>query len=122
MLPTMPLRSLRHAVTRRGLRDMTKVIARYNTTSGLAGCYMPDHVGSPTVYTRRKDLAEHIRYELQMMEWPASLFKQVKLTNLWAFIKRNGSSSAHFSIHYKQWVLEFHGLTEQEFKDQSDED
>lgn len=96
-------------------------IARYNTTSGLAGCYMPDNIGGPLEFTRRKDLAEHIRYELEFMEWPASLFKQVKLTNLWRFIKRNGSSSAHFSIHYKQWVLEFHGLTKEEFQQQERE-
>lgn len=96
-------------------------IARYNTTSGLAGCYMPDNVGGPVEFTRRKDLAEHIRYELEHLEWPASLIRQVKLNRLWSFIKRNGSSSAHFSLHYKHYVLEFHGLTEDEFKQQESE-
>jgi hypothetical protein len=93
-------------------------IARYNTTSGLAGCYMPDNIGGPVCFTRRKDLADHIRYELSFLEWPASCIKQVKLERLWSFIKRHGSSTAHFSIHYKQFVLEFHGLTEAEFEQQ----
>jgi hypothetical protein len=91
-------------------------IARYNTTSGLAGCYMPDNVGGPLEFTRRKDLAAHIRYELEFLEWPAGLIREVKLNRLWAFIKKHGSSTAHFAIHYKQFVLEFHGLTEDEFK------
>ena len=97
---------------------MAKTVARYNTTSGLAGCYLPNNVGGPLEFTRRKDLAAHIRYELEFLEWPASLVKEVKLTALWRFIKRNGASTAHFSIHYKNEVLEFHGLTEDELKAQ----
>lgn len=97
------------------------VVARYNTTSGLAGCYMPDNVGGPLEFRRRKDLVEHVRYELSFLEWPASCIKQVKFTQLWEFICHNGSSSAHFSIHYKGNVLQFHGLTEEEFAQQERE-
>jgi hypothetical protein len=82
---------------------------------------MPDNVGGPLEFSRRKDLASHIRYELEFLEWPASLIHQVKLGKLWSFIKAHGSSTAHFSIYYKQYVLEFHGLTEEEFKQQSAE-
>jgi hypothetical protein len=34
---------------------------------------------------------------------------------LWAFIKRHGSSSAHFTITHKGYELAFYGLTEEEF-------
>ena len=100
---------------------MANVIARYNTTSGLVGGYMPDNVGGPLMFTRRKDLAEHIRYELSFLEWPASCIKQVKLGKLWSFIKAHGSSTAHFSIYHKNQVLQFNGLTEAEFRQQEAE-
>jgi hypothetical protein len=97
-------------------------VARYSVTSGLAGCYMPDNCGGPREFTRRTDLADAIRYEIEFQEWPASCIKQVKLTDLWKFIKHNGSSSAHFAIHHKQYVIEFHGLTEDEYNQQVAED
>jgi hypothetical protein len=100
---------------------MPRAIVRYAVTFGLAGCYMPDsHDGAFEVY-RRKDLADLIRSELETYDLPKSAFNQVRLTNLWRFIKRNGSSSAHFSIHHEGHALEFHGLTEAEYAQQQKE-
>ena len=101
---------------------MPKPIARYTVTFGLSGCYMPDSVSGPLEFTTRKELAEFIRSELQVYDLPASLFRQVRMRNLWTFIKRHGSSSAHFALHHGANALEFHGLTEDEFNEQSGEE
>lgn len=45
-----------------------------------------------------------------------SLFREVKIRDLWRFIQRHGSSSAHFSIRYRAHEIAFHGLTEEEFR------
>lgn len=101
---------------------MAKPIARYNVTFGLSGCYMPDSVSGPMEFTTRKALAEFIRDELRNYELPASLFRQVRMRNLWSFIKRHGSSTAHFALHHGANALEFHGLTEDEFNEQNAEE
>lgn len=94
-------------------------IARYTVTNGLQGCYMPDNCSGPMEFYTRKALADNIRYELEQLDFPASLFGDVRIRNLWAFIKRNGSSCAHFSLYHNGYALEFHGLTEEEFEQQS---
>jgi hypothetical protein len=100
---------------------MAKTIkARYSVYSGLAGCYMPDYHSGPHFFNRRKDLAAHIRYELEWRDWPANLIREVNLTRLWSFIKSNGSSSAHFKIYYKSEVLAFNGLTEAEYQEMAE--
>ena len=97
-------------------------IARYSITSGLSGCYMPNSVSGPYAFGSRKELADAIRYEIEFMGWPTSLFRQVRIANLWDFIKRNGSSSAHFSIYYGAEEIAFHGLTEEEFEAGQEDD
>lgn len=96
--------------------------ARYAITFGLQGCYMPDsHDGAFEVSTRR-ELASLIRNELATYELPKRLFREVRINRLWSFIKRNGSSSAHFCLIHRESVLQFHGLTEEEFNQQNKDD
>lgn len=97
---------------------MATPIARYSVTFGLRGCYMPDSCSGPYVFSTRRDLAEHIRSEIESYDLPKSLFREVRMRNLWAHIKRHGSSTAHFSLHHGANALEFHGLTEEEFNEQ----
>jgi hypothetical protein len=97
-------------------------IARYAVTFGLSGCYMPDYHGCAFEVTTRRELAAAIRDELRMLDLPASLFREVGINRLWAFIKRYGSSSAHFSLHHGANVLQFHGLTEEEFQQQQEQE
>lgn len=87
----------------------------YCANFGLAGCYLPDSQSYPYAGTTRKELAEYIRCELDIYDLPKSLFNEVKISRLWSFIKRNGSSTAHFNLHHKQYCLSFNGLTEEEF-------
>lgn len=94
---------------------MAKKTAYYTITNGLAGCYMPDHNSGPVFATSRKMLADIIRYEIERLDWPASMFKEVKIRRLWSFIARNGSSVAHFGLQREGYELAFHGLTEDEF-------
>ena len=99
---------------------MARPVARYAVTFGLAGCYMPDsHDGAFECATRR-ELADLIRSELEVYELPKSLFREVRINRLWSCIKRNGSSSAHFSLIHDGHSLSFHGLTEEEFQRESD--
>src|SRR5690349_19393418 len=95
--------------------------ARYAVTFGLAGCYLPDSHGGAFEITRRKDLAALIRDLIDMYELPKHSVRQVPLTSLWRHIKRNGSSSAHFSIYHGDHVLSFHGLTAEEYAQQQDD-
>ena len=99
---------------------MSRPVARYTITSGLAGCYMPDSNSGPQEYTTRKALADAIRYEIEFQDWPASLFREVRIRDLWRHIVRHGSSSAHFSIQYAAHEIAFHGLTEEEYNEQSE--
>lgn len=88
--------------------------ARYSVSYGLSGCYMPDDVSGPYVFHSRGDLAAFIRGEIDRLEWPASRFAEVRIRDLWGFIKRRGSSCAHFSIEHEGCSLSFHGLTQEE--------
>lgn len=93
-----------------------RAVARYSVSYGLAGCYLPDSHSGVYEVTRRRDLAGIIREELRMYDMPASLFRDVHLRRLWRFIKRNGSSVAHFSLYHGDYVLAFCGLTQVEYE------
>jgi len=90
-------------------------VARYSVSFGLAGCYLPDSHGGVYEVTRRTDLADIIREELRMYDLPACLFRDAHVRRLWRFIKRNGSSVAHFSLYHGDHVLAFNGLTQAEY-------
>lgn len=96
-----------------------KTIARYSIYQGMTGCYMPDSHYGAQEFTTRKELAAAIRDYLEYADLPACLFNDVKITRLWQFIKRNGSSSAHFNLSHKGYSLYFSGLTEEEFINES---
>lgn len=89
----------------------------YAITHGLAGCYMPDY-GFATAIATRGELADLIRHELELAEFPARLFREVRIRKLWAFLKRHGSSCAHFHIEHKGRSVAFHGLTAEEYATQ----
>jgi hypothetical protein len=97
---------------------MSVPVARYAITFGLQGCYMPDSHGGAFECTTRRKLADLIRDELRQYDLPAYLFRDVRIRRLWGFIRRYGSSTAHFSLCHGSNVLQFHGLTEQEYADQ----
>jgi hypothetical protein len=94
---------------------MTRNVARYAVTFGLAGLYMPNSHDGAHEFTTRRELANYIRDALQMYGLPSSLFGQVHIRRLWGFIVRNGSSVAHFSLTHGDNELAFHGLTEEEY-------
>lgn len=94
---------------------MARNVAQYSVTVGLQGCYMPDsHYGAFQFDTRRELLA-FARSEIEAQGFPANTFRQIKWTRLWQFIRRNGSSVAHFTIDYQGREIAFHGLTSDEF-------
>lgn len=99
------------------------VCCYYALTNGLAGCYMPDSHWGAYCSTRRKDLMAIIRDTLDMLDAPKSAIRQVKWRNVWHHAKRHGTSSLHFSIEISPgYVLSFHGLTEDEYNEQTRDD
>ena len=101
---------------------MAKAATCYFTlTYGLQGCYMPDSHWGPHAVCRRKDLIAAVRDTLEMLDAPKSALRQVNWTRLWAQAKRSGTSSIHFAIATDgRNMLEFHGLTEAEYLEQSE--
>ena len=95
-------------------------IARYAVTFGLRGCYMPDSHEGAYEFSTRRELASFIRGELEAFDMPTRLFRKVRLRRLWRFISRHGSSTAHFSLYHGANALEFHGLTEDEYREQAE--
>ncbi len=95
--------------------------ARYTVTSGLAGLYTPNDNSGPIEFTHRSELVAYIRQEMDYHEFPASLFREIGVRELWKFIARHGSSSAHFSVQHGDYEIAFHGLTEEEFKQEEEE-
>lgn len=101
---------------------MTQKIARYAVTFGLSGCYMPDSHEGAHEFATREQLAEFIRGELEVFDLPACLFREVRISRLWGFIQRHGSSTAHFRLCHGANELAFRGLTEDEFNEQNAEE
>lgn len=94
---------------------MSRNVAQYSVTVGLSGMYMPDsHYGAFQFDTRR-ELIEFAKSEIEAQDFPKSAIRQIKWIRLWQFIKRNGSSVAHFSIDHNGREIAFHGLTHAEF-------
>jgi hypothetical protein len=88
---------------------------RYSISNGLDGCYMPDNVSGPYVGTTRRELVSIIKHQLEWLDWPSSLIREVKIKAIWRFIKAaKNSSVVHFSIVHKGYALSFNGLTEEE--------
>ena len=92
------------------------VRAFYSINFGLEGCYMPDSFGGAIEINSRKAFAEMIRDELRLYELPQNLFRQAHVRRMWSFIKRHGSSTAHFTLYHKGNALRFIGLTGYEYQ------
>jgi hypothetical protein len=45
---------------------MTSITWRYSISTGLSGCYMPNHISGPYTGTTRRELAGLIRDEIRM--------------------------------------------------------
>jgi len=98
-----------------------KTIARYAVNFGLEGCYTPESYSGPFKCDTRRDLAKFIREQLNLHDLPKSLFSEVHITRLWSFIKRHGSSTAHFTLYHRGMAFRFVGLTEEEFENEISE-
>jgi len=103
---------------------MSKAATCYFTiTYGLQGCYMPDSDYGPYAVNRRKDLIDAVRDTLAMVDAPKNRLRHVRWRRLWSQAKVHGTSSVHFCIATdKHNMIEFHGLTEDEYNEQNVED
>lgn len=92
----------------------------FTLSHGLRGCYLPDSHGGAYMITRRKELADAIRSELEFHtdspQQARRAFRDVGIKRLWSQAKRHGTSSIHFTIPTSEgYGLNFHGLTEDEY-------
>lgn len=93
--------------------------AFYKTGIGLSGCYLDDNQGGALEYNTRRQLADAIRYELELHEWPKACFNEVNIRRLWSAIKFAKSASSYtFHIHHKGHTLTFYGLTFDEYTEE----
>lgn len=98
---------------------MAKHVARYLISYGQPS-YMPDSYAGPYECHTRREMAEMIRDTLALYGWPARLFHEAGLRDLWRKCQAmHGFSCAHFSLYHGDFVMTFHGLTEDEYIDQS---
>ena len=96
-------------------------VARYIISFGMPGYLSDSHIG-PYEWATRREMAEGIRDALELYGTPQRLFREVGLRRLWRHISRHGSSVAHFHLYHGSHVLSFHGLTEGEYREQSELD
>lgn len=100
---------------------MARHSALYNVQFGLAGCYMPDSTYGAFECATRRQLAELIREAVAFYDMPKRLARG-HVRRLWPFIRRNGSSVAHFTIYHGANALVFSGMTREEYEAASVED
>ena len=86
-----------------------------------------DGTGYQNVYgvfacSTRKELADLVRDAIFWASFPANVFADAKIRRKWGFIKRYGSSSAHFNLYYKDQAIVFEGMTDDEYEAANRED
>lgn len=97
---------------------------RFNITSGLVGCYMPNYTAGPYECHTRRELVALVKAELEMLNYPATRLRTMNIARLWRFVQsaRSGSSAHTSCDPHNGQALELHGLTEEEYRAQSAED
>lgn len=92
---------------------MSRPVARFQIMSGLPGC-LPNSA-DVYAYTTRREVVSAFRDYLEFQGLPAYLIHQIKWRDVWHHIKRYGASSLHLCVQHKNTVVEFAGLTENEY-------
>lgn len=84
--------------------------------SGMPG-YMPNHHSGALIAYTRRDFAEIVRSELEVLDYPANRFHDFNIRRMWRFIQNAGSgSSCHSSCEpHNGEQIEICGLTDDEF-------
>ena len=95
---------------------MTQTPYKFQVMSGMDG-YMPNYHGGPYYAATRKEFAEILRCELDLLNYPANRFTNFNVRRMWRFIQSAGSgSSCHAScIDHNSERMEVCGLTDAEF-------
>ena len=89
---------------------------KFTISSGMPG-YMPNYNSGAYVATTRKELAEILRSELEMLDYPANRFNDFNVTRMWRFIQnaRSGSSCHSYCDTHNGEQLSINGLTDAEY-------
>ena len=95
---------------------MTQTPYKFHIMSGMDG-YMPNYNSGPYVVFTRKDLADTLRAELDMLGYPANRFTDFNVRRMWRFtqIAKSGSSCHTSCEDHNGERMEVCGLTDAEF-------
>jgi len=89
---------------------------KFTLTSGMPG-YMPNYVSGAFVVYTRKELANILRDELDMLSYPAARFNDFNVKRMWRFIQnaKSGSSCHSYCDTHNNEQLSVNGLTDAEY-------
>ncbi len=95
---------------------MTQTPYKFQVMSGMPG-FMPNYHGGPYFASTRKEFADILRTELEMLDYPASRFADFNVKRMWRFVQSAQSgSSCHSSCDtHNGEHMEVCGLTDAEF-------
>ncbi len=95
---------------------MTQTSYKFSINSGMPG-YMPNYQAGPYCAATRAKLAEILRTELEMLNYPASRFADFNVRRMWGFIQhaRSGSSCHSSCDSHNGEHMEICGMTDAEY-------
>ena len=102
---------------------MTQTPYKFSITSGMDG-YMPNYQSGPYCATTRAELADILRAELEMLNYPVNRFADFNVRRLWRFVQfaRSGSSCHSHCDEHNAERMSIYGLTDAEYDDANDLD
>ena len=95
---------------------MTQTPYKFHIMSGMAG-YMPNYNSGPYIASTRKELADILRTELNMLNYPANRFADFNVRRMWRFVQfaKSGSSCHSSCEDHNSEQMEVCGLADHEF-------
>lgn len=95
---------------------MAQIPYKFQITSGMPE-YLPNYHSGPYYAATRKELADILRTELEMLNYPANRFVDFNIKRTWRFIQfaQSGSSCHSFCDDHNGERMEICGLTDAEF-------
>lgn len=102
---------------------MSQTPYKFVILSGMAG-FMPNYNSGPLQANTRKELAEILREQLDMLDYPANRFNDFCVADIWRRVQAfKSGSSVHSNCEPHQGETMFiQGLTDEEYTQQLNED
>ena len=89
---------------------------KFVVLSGMPGC-LPNYVSGPMIANTRKELADILRDELEMLDYPKNRFSDFKVKRLWRRLqmyKSGASLHSRCNTHNGEY-MSIQGMTDAEY-------